>query len=155
MTQAIPTAPTPGRTEQHETLGDLIVDCGHVPFRTEIHPPVAIALHLAGAPRSRYSLWGWHRSTLDREPVDVDLWPDEPRPSANAQIKMNVVFDGGIGSGAGNWDCSPSPPDVPTHVECYLVADKPNALGRCVDNPRMRSDCASDVAGGLVEVYWQ
>ena len=138
-----------------EMLGDLIIDCGHEPFRSEIHPPVAIALHLAGTPRARYSIWGWHRSTEDREPVNVELWPDLPRPSATAQIKMDVVFDGGIGSGAGKWDCAPSPPDVPTHFECTLAAANANAQGDRKDNPRMRSDCASDVAGGLVEVYWQ
>ncbi len=65
-------------------LGDLIVDCSHVPFKTEIHPP-----------------------------------------------------------------------DVPTHIHRHLAADRPNAQGRSVDNPRMRSDYASNVAGGLVEVYWQ
>ncbi len=82
-------------------------------------------------------------------------WPDAPRPNPTAQLEVHVVFDGGIGSGAGKWNCSPSPPDVPTHIRCDLAADTPSAQGSCIDNPRMRSDCASDVAGGLVEVYWQ
>ncbi len=48
-----------------------------------------------------------------------------------------------------------TPPDVPTHIRCDLAAAAPDSQGSCSDNPRMRSDCASDVAGGLVEVYWQ
>ena len=155
MTHTLPTSPTRERTEQ-ALLGDLIVDCGHVPFRTELHPPVAIALHLAGTPRTRYSLWAWHRSTLDRDAVDVELWPAVPRPSANAQIKMDVVFDGGIGDGQGKWQCSPAPSDVPNHISCHLSAAPSTNLDSCSkENPRMRPDCASEVAGGLVEVYWQ
>ncbi len=46
-------------------------------------------------------------------------------------------------------------PDVPTHLRCALAAAAPDSQGSCIDNPRVRSDCASDVAGGLVEVYWQ
>jgi len=139
-----------------EMLGDLIVDCGHVPFRSEIHPPVAAALHLAGTKVTRYSLFGWHRKTLDRDPVVIDLWPGAPRPSNTAKLTTKVVFDAGFGSGAGTWSCTPSPVDQPSRVRCELVAGPTaNATSGCSENPRMRPACATDVAGGIVELAWQ
>ena len=138
-----------------EMLGDLIVDCGHFPFRSEIHPPVAMALHLAGTARTRYSLFGWHRKTLDRDSVVIDLWPAVPRPSASAKLQSSVVFDAGFGAGPGSWSCTPHPSDVPNRLRCTLVAGNANGGSGCSDNPRMRPACATDVAGGLVEVFWQ
>ena len=44
---------------------------------------------------------------------------------------------------------------VPNRLRGTFVAGNANGGSGCSDNPRMRPACATDVAGGLVEVFWQ
>jgi hypothetical protein len=43
--ESLPNEFTPGAGDRISMFGFWIHDCGHVPFRTEIHPPVGIAVH--------------------------------------------------------------------------------------------------------------
>lgn len=148
----------PDRGFRMEELGDLIVDCGHNPLRTELHPVSAALLHLGGK-KTRYSLFGWHRFAFDRQTTYiVDLWPSTPKPSANARVRVSVPFDGGIVVGPqerlGTWLCTPFPDRAPDRVRCAMVPGNGTLNEDCENNIRMRPACLMDVAGGLVDVDW-
>ena len=164
-------AERPGETDpdhpfRRDMLGDLIIDCGHTPFRPEIHPPVSMYLHLGGP--GRYSLFGWQRKKQGAHedqsgPITIDLWPAKPKPSASAQLGINVIY-GDIGGALGpGWRCAPYPYEgVPDRYRCILYADGRFANGgaaddsaRCDRHPRFLPSCQDGVAGGLVEVGWQ
>jgi hypothetical protein len=147
-----------------EFLGDLILDCGHSPNPSEIHPPESILLHLGrpGDPHARYSLFGWHRFHWSLGNISVELWPNGVPTSADASLTATGVFygDGGqIGSftgPSGQWNCHPVPAASPNRLLCTL---KPRSssivgVGPCASNPRMLPGCATDVAGGLIDVGW-
>jgi hypothetical protein len=146
-----------------EFLGDLILDCGHDPHPSEIHPPEAILLHLSrpGDPRARYSLFGWHRFHHLTGNLTVELWPNGVAGSADASLTADGEFFGdggqigGILGPAGKWNCMPVPAAAPNRLRCTLTQG-PNivGLGFCDPNNRMLPGCAMDVAGGLVNVQW-
>jgi len=143
-------------------VGDLIVDCGHNPLKTELHPPTAIQLNAStkGMVQKRYSIFGWHRQDFARAPIVFDLWPG-PRRSAAMRPSGTDLYpkSGGIffsGSAPkGKIACSEFPPEAPSRFRCVLDPSSDTTDGRCGDAPRLRPDCATDVAGGLVEVDWR
>jgi hypothetical protein len=83
-------------------LGQPIIDCGHKPFRTEIHPPQVITMEafnrryraqdasgvsLSGLPHDKSveaMAFGWVNVTSPNH-LEFDLWPT-PRPSAAAKL---------------------------------------------------------------------
>src|SRR5262249_6785050 len=115
-----------------EFLGDLILDCGHEPQPTEIHPPESIVLHLSrpADAHARYSLFGSHRNPLaPLTDIVADLWPKALAPSANAFLDARGDFFGGGGSigpifgPLGTWVCYPYPFAAPSHLRCTLSVD--------------------------------
>jgi hypothetical protein len=151
-----------------DLLGDLIRDCGHPPFPTEIHPPRAILLHLARVDESvaRYSVFGWNRA-IDTEdpPLIVDLWPNRrafiagfslgaspvPFQSFRGVIKMSPET-----AGTGDWLCKPYPDAAPSRIRCTLQQGPVGSTigaGQCTSD-RMVPGCANAIGGGLVDVKW-
>jgi Bacterial Ig domain/LGFP repeat len=70
--------------------GRWIVDCGHVPYKSEIHPPFLTShMHSQrrpdGTPETVAEIWvnGYYPG----DPIDLDLWPP-PRPSPNAFLTV-------------------------------------------------------------------
>jgi hypothetical protein len=161
--------PKPEHPFRVEMLGDLIVDCGHNPLHTEIHPPVAISMHLGGT-AGRYSLFGWRRMASNAEdPQDelfVDLWPATIKPSAGSHLVMNVIDNHGIRKNTeddGVWNCFGYPfGSTADRYRCILIpsfrfglSSAQDDKARCASSPRMLPSCQDGVAGGLVEVSWQ
>jgi hypothetical protein len=153
-------------------LGDLIVDCGHNPLHQEIHPPLAMMLHASTSTMAfakRYSLFGWHRRDEDRNDIVFELWPprrlvasaaigakDLITAAGEPSVPTGIVLDGS--STPGFIVCRPFPEVAPSRLRCVL---SPGAgpisisFADCSDSPRMLPACATDIAGGLVEVRWQ
>jgi hypothetical protein len=78
-------------------LGSPIVDCGHSPYKLELHPPRLLLMDLMGmgsdghpsasigqAAGLVYQVFGWTGSTGPKQ-MAFDLWPP-PRPSAAATL---------------------------------------------------------------------
>jgi hypothetical protein len=73
-------------------LGQPILDCGHWPYSTEIHPaqiitmPVMRRTYTLDKPVSGLEIvtFGWSNITVPRR-VEFDLWPP-PRPGANFEL---------------------------------------------------------------------
>jgi hypothetical protein len=151
-----------------EFLGDLIADCGHVPIKTELHPPQVVLLHLSApfinptipAP-ARYSLFGWARSSdSTKGDLVVDLWPNGPRPSANSTLSP-IEVRGGEGSAqyrssesSDQWRCLPYPPAAPSRIRCSLSHGGSNFHDGCDEAPGMRAACATSISGLLTDVVW-
>jgi hypothetical protein len=74
--------------------GRWIIDCGHPPFRSEIHPPFVTAdLHTEGnSPASQTIANIWVNSFYTGDPVDIDLYPP-PRPGPAAFLYFSKPFD--------------------------------------------------------------
>jgi hypothetical protein len=164
-----PNSAAPGAGFRIEFIGDLIVDCGHNPVKTEIHPPVAILMHTSTSIMNakRYSVFGWHRKDLDRNSIVFDLWPSK-RSAVGATLgATNLMPSSGTfdtrlsapgGGEAGRLNCDPFPSEAPDRIRCVLQAASGSASDSeadCDDNRRMLPACASDIAGGLVELTWQ
>lgn len=149
-------------------IGDLIVDCGHNPIRTEIHPPTSILLHAtphpdllsasgaAASPARRYTLWGWKRHNDFTSPPSYDLWPG-PRPKGATSIAFKILQPVGASQLTG-FSCSPVPSYAPNRIVCVPSGGGATSGQQdmvCAHNPRMLPSCAETSGGGLVEVYWQ
>lgn len=146
--------PAPARV-RFEMLGDLIVDCGHNPLRSEIHPPVAALLHASSGDSAmkRYTLFAWSRNGQG-DGAAFDLWPPAPRSAAETSSgtpRMSSPAAYPLGGAT----CTAVPEGAPTHFRCNFAAGADDG-GRiqCAHNERMRSDCATAVAGGVVDVTW-
>jgi hypothetical protein len=121
-------------------LGRPIVDCGHEPFRVEIHPPHVVTVDVARGVRQAaqgviVAAFGW-MNVAGPGHLEFDLWPP-PRPSAAAQL---VVEGNKAATGAGfvpdvgylvepglqhapseaapAVTCAVAPADHPNHVHC-------------------------------------
>ncbi len=84
----------PFRNDLVFTGGRWIIDCGHTPYRTEIHPPFVIAHmrtdSLYGKPATEATIWvnGFYTG----DPVSLDIFPP-PRPSPNSLLTINKPID--------------------------------------------------------------
>jgi hypothetical protein len=74
--------------------GRWIIDCGHRPFRSEIHPPAVMAsmrtVTLDNRPATKADIWINGTYTGDR--FDVEIFPP-PRPSPNALLTLQKPLD--------------------------------------------------------------
>jgi hypothetical protein len=84
----------PNRGELISTSGRWIIDCAHIPYNSEIHPPFAFALMqtemFRGHPATRANIWlgGFYTG----EPVEIDIFPP-PRPSPTARLVLVKPFN--------------------------------------------------------------
>ncbi|MFI5298325.1 MAG: hypothetical protein ACHREM_09525 [Polyangiales bacterium] len=154
-----------------DLLGDLIVDCGHLPLHTEIHPPQAIVLHLGDrvsrslAPglsaAGRFSVFGWQRASGYSSTYDlvVDMWPSTQRPTPASTLTVRAVtalLDAPTSVGGTPWTCAAYPPGPgATRVRCTLTAGaQAKDSGGCQDAPGLRPDCATNIGGLFVDLVW-
>ncbi len=149
-------------------LGQPIADCGHDPFRVEIHPPHVVTLDLAAVNNGLvYAGFGWVNPWIDGN-LEFDLWPP-PRPSASAQFaalgqdtKLDDVASG-FGSDFGyvidnsgpshvltapTLNCVSAPTEFPNHLHCKYTDVAGNKTiysddDQAHDNPRMLPKYAS------------
>jgi hypothetical protein len=147
--------PSGDRAFRFEAVGDLIVDCGHEPLRTEIHPPTNILFHAsvvhADMPQKRYGVFGWRRPESPDATAEFDLWPGPRTPYGNTL----TVSDGAPRpTGTDALECAPYPPESPNRIRCKVPAGGPGNHGACADSPRMLPACAKTAAGGLYDVKW-
>ena len=74
--------------------GRWIIDCGHTPYRTELHPVFMFAKMKAeqfqGHLATRADVWvnGWYPG----DPIEFDIFPP-PRPSPDATLVLNKPVD--------------------------------------------------------------
>jgi len=74
--------------------GRWIVDCGHTPYRTELHPIFMFAKmkmeRFQGHLATRCDIWvnGWYPG----DPIEFDIFPP-PRPSPDAILTLNKPLD--------------------------------------------------------------
>jgi hypothetical protein len=74
--------------------GRWIIDCGHTPYKTELHPIFMFAKmktqDFEGHTATRADIWvnGWYPG----DPIEFDLFPP-PRPSPNAQLTIVKPVD--------------------------------------------------------------
>ena len=149
-------------------MGQPIADCGHDPFRVEIHPPHLVTLDVSKIDNGLvYSVFGWVNPWIDGH-LEFDLWPP-PRPDARAQFgalghdRQLAEVASGFGSDFGyvidntgpshvdttpTLECQPVPADFPNHLHCkYTDAAGNKALYSddtlAHDNPRMLPKYAS------------
>jgi hypothetical protein len=75
--------------------GRWIVDCGHSPFRTELHPPFLTANtrgHKRDATRIENVTDIWINGYYPGDPVEVNLWPP-PRPTPDSYLTVIKPVD--------------------------------------------------------------
>ena len=84
----------PVRNDLFFTAGRWVIDCGHTPYRTEIHPPFMTA-HMQTQPfegddATQANIWvnGFYTG----DPVTFDIFPP-PRPSPNALLNISKPID--------------------------------------------------------------
>lgn len=161
-------------------LGDAITDCGHEPFRTEIHPPTNIVFHASTGTLSsrRYGIFAAQRANgvgSMEDVVPMDLWPGQRPIGATGPFQSQVfpvsaVQVEGVAINP-NLECTAHPPAWPTRIRCTLKKGKgaanstlcalystaPTApqLGGNDDNWRMLPVCVASVGGGLLNVGWK
>jgi hypothetical protein len=74
--------------------GRWIIDCGHTPYRTELHPVFMFAkmkmAHFEGHLATRADVWvnGWYPG----DPIEFDIFPP-PRPSPDAILVLSKPVD--------------------------------------------------------------
>jgi hypothetical protein len=141
-------------------LGDSIIDCGHHPLRSEIHPPTNIVMHLGKVANNteRYSVFAWKRSGLassDTAVVWFDLWTGV-RPGGAMQPKVVQIFPTNPDKEKGQIICEPYPQALPNRMRCTLEAGS-NPQFSCPSQTegRMLPSCTNAVSGGLFDVSWQ
>lgn len=149
-------------------LGQPIADCGHDPFRVEIHPPHVVTLDLAAVDNGLvYAGFGWVNPSIDGN-LEFDLWPP-PRPSASArfaalgQDSQLADVASGFGSDFGyvidnsgpshvltapTLACVSAPTEFPNHLHCKYTDLAGNKTiysddDQAHDNPRMLPKYAS------------
>jgi hypothetical protein len=75
--------------------GRWIMDCGHSPYKTEIHPPFLMS-NMRTQKRKDGTLETiadmWITGYYPGDPVDVDLWPP-PRPTPDAFLTLTKPLD--------------------------------------------------------------
>jgi hypothetical protein len=149
-----------------EFAGDFVIDCGHEPLSSEIHPPNAILFH-ASIPqmtdRKRYSVFAYTRPG-DEAPT-FDLWPGV-RPKGKNQIAYEILSPSNDTVFKNTLQCQPYPSGNPNRVRCTLPPGqnvgnesicKDNSFEGLLlpTNPRMIPSCSTNVGGALIEVRWQ
>jgi hypothetical protein len=96
--------------------GRHIMDCGHPPYRSEIHPPSIIA----DMRRKRSSRYGaiqtraqvWVNSLFEGGPVTFSLWAP-PRPNARAELVVLKTRDDNSANNIGvDWTTTPTGVDL-------------------------------------------
>jgi hypothetical protein len=142
-----------------EFVGDLIVDCGHNPLRTEIHPPTNVLMHLSTPSMvhaKRYSIFGWNRNgSGSADAAEFDLWPGLPE-KGKPRLAYKILYPNHPGLPNANLDCQLYPISSPNRIRCRIPpGDAAGNLDVCNSNQRMHPSCATSVGGGLVEVYWE
>jgi hypothetical protein len=104
--------------------GRWIIDCGHTPYRTELHPVFMFAKmktqNFQGQTATRADIWvnGWYPG----DPIEFDLFPP-PRPSPNAQLTLVKPADADAALGV-SVDFSWQPPGliIPNSVHVRFSA---------------------------------
>jgi hypothetical protein len=134
-------------------LGDPILDCGHSPYKVEIHPPHVVTMDLSkasyggAANGAVVAAFGWMNvEQVKSRSLEFDLWPPA-RPSANARLVTagtNVQLPEGSVAGAfgpSTWgsvfdrntacsggtptmQCQEVPAALPNHVHCVYTDPK-------------------------------
>jgi hypothetical protein len=142
-----------------EFVGDLIIDCGHHPLRTEIHPPTNVLMHLSTPTmvhEKRYSVFGWNRQGNGQvDAAEFDLWPG-PAPRGKSKLVYKVLYPTGPDLPSANLVCAPYPLAAPNRIRCRVPpGDTAGDTDVCGDNQRMHPSCATSVGGGLVQVLWE
>jgi len=108
---------TPAIGDLLHMTGRWIVDCGHSPFKTELHPLFSFARAktvftetnlftgleeplFGGKPATRIAIWvnGWYPGG-DNNAIEYDIFPP-PRPSPNALLHVVMPMDSGSGNQA-------------------------------------------------------
>jgi hypothetical protein len=140
-----------------EFVGDLIIDCGHNPLRTEIHPPTNLLMHLSTPTMvhtKRYSVFGWNRQGRSAA-AQFDLWPGPP-PNGKSRLAHRILYPTGADLPPSGLVCSAYPTAAPNRVRCRVpIGDTAGDTDVCSNNQRMHPSCATSVGGGLVDVYWE
>jgi hypothetical protein len=84
----------PFRNDLYFAAGRWIIDCGHTPYRSEIHPPF-VGVHMLtetfnNRPATQANIWvnGYYTGA----PVSIDIFPP-PRPSPDALLSINKPID--------------------------------------------------------------
>jgi hypothetical protein len=155
-------------------LGDAILDCGHSPYRVEIHPPHVITMDFAHLTYGGVSngvvvgAFGWV-NVRSSQTLEFDLWPP-PRPSASARlVAMGADVQlpegsvaGAFGPSSWGWafdrnlaysaatptmSCRPFPTALPNHIHC-VYSDPSNA-----SRPGQFMEPQPTVAGDLTSPY--
>jgi hypothetical protein len=99
--------------------GRWIIDCGHNPYNSELHPPsVVVPMRTAtyrGRPATMAHIWvnGWYTG----DPVDIDIFPP-PRPSPDALLVVVKPVDADAAFGVNIQDSIVSS----THVRIRFTA---------------------------------
>jgi hypothetical protein len=110
---------TPSLGDLVHMTGRWIVDCGHSPYKTELHPLFSFARAktvftetnpftgleeslFGGKPATRVAIWvnGWYPGG-DNNAIEYDIFPP-PRPSPNALLHVVKPID----SGGGNYQAA-------------------------------------------------
>lgn len=144
-----------------EFLGDVVIDCGHMPLHPEIHPPSNIVLHASPPvdvqgwdPQARrYSIFAMNRKAGSPPSAPFDLWPG-PRAPGKTTLRFDVLFPVAQSPAAFGLNCSAFPSESPNRMRCVLNAN--DSSDGCTDgSARFRPNCVGGRGGGLVEVGWQ
>ena len=106
--------------------GRWIIDCGHTPYRTELHPIFMYAKMKAeqfgGHLATRADIWvnGWYPG----DPIEFDIFPP-PRPSADSVLTLNKPVDADAALDV-NVAFNFEPVSAPDHVHVTFTASPRN-----------------------------
>ena len=136
---------TPGVGDLLHMTGRWIVDCGHDPYKTELHPIFSFARAktvftetnpftgledplFGGKPATRIAIWinGWYPGG-DNNAIEYDIFPP-PRPSPNAVLHVVKPVDSASGGYLAaedvNLDYQIGPPGSATKVHLRFTASR-------------------------------
>ena len=106
--------------------GRWIIDCGHTPYRTELHPIFMFAKMKAeqfqGHLATRADIWvnGWYPG----DPIEFDIFPP-PRPSPDSTLTLNKPVDADAAFNV-NVEFHFAPVSAPDHVHVKFTASPRN-----------------------------
>jgi hypothetical protein len=117
--------------------GRWIIDCGHRPYRTELHPIFMFAKMktqaFQGYTATRADIWvnGWYPG----DPIEFDLFPP-PRPSPNAQLTLVKPLDADAALGV-SVEFSWEPPGLITPNSVHVRFSAPLRQNTVTDDGEM------------------
>jgi hypothetical protein len=106
--------------------GRWIIDCGHTPYRTELHPIFMFAKmkseRFGGHLTTRADIWvnGWYPG----DAIEFDIFPP-PRPSPDSTLTLNKPVDADAAFNV-NVEFNFAPVSAPDHVHVTFTASPRN-----------------------------